>query len=147
MVQMQERKAWNQGYEQTFRNQRSQKAQSQSSLSYIHSQLANSCTVRMKVAGFHKMLVPVNQTKHHQIPDHNIHIQCHENLRSHQHINEVTEINILSLLPSNVTYPVCRNQTCLPVTNNVIWMQCCSKISISPFLWNPFKFEEQLTVC
>ena len=69
-----------------------------------HSQLANSCTVRMKAAGFHKMLVPVNQTKHHQIPeDHNLSIQCHENVKSHQHINEVTVIS-LSLLSSNITY-------------------------------------------
>jgi len=60
----------------------------------------------MKVADFHKILVPVNRTKHHQIPDdHNLNSQSHENLKYHQNVNEVTEIDILSLLPSNITYP------------------------------------------
>jgi hypothetical protein len=60
----------------------------------------------MKVADFHKILVPVIQTKHHQIPEvHNLNSQWHENLKYHQNVNEVTEIDVLSLLPSNITYP------------------------------------------
>ena len=106
------------------------------------------CTVRMKVAGFHKMLVPVNDTKHHQIPEvHNLNIQCHENIKSHQHTNEVTQLSHHLFCLRISLIQVWRNQTCLPIPNNIIWMQRCSKFSISPFLWNPFKFEEQLTVC